>query len=165
MSTFHAPTVPATLADRLNSCAMAIGKRPPCADGSTNIGHTICVGWNDFRGYYLAHYTWDGLHRFGRGDARTSIAAALAVHAKNGPGGSLRVSLRDQDDAAAIELGLIPGPPPPSHEPAWWDDEIGGATRHGIAWMLLQAESLEDYNAMRSDYWAGKPVPVRKKEA
>lgn len=98
-NTFHVPTVPYGIVDALNRRAVAVGsalfaKRSSHADYN---GHAVNVWWNDYRGYYIAEYTWSGRQVMARGTLQSCLNAALNYHRRGALGAKVSVCLRDDD--------------------------------------------------------------------
>jgi hypothetical protein len=102
---FHIPVRPYTPIDALNRHSAALGS-PRYAELTSHAdynGHHVRVWWNDYKGYYIAEYTWDGRQVLARGSFADCLTAALREHERGALGSSASIHPR-ADDAAAIAL-------------------------------------------------------------
>lgn len=160
--TFYVPTRPYSPIDALNRRAAAVGS-PGYAEKAANAdynGHRITVGWNEYRGYYIAQYWWAGRHVLRRGKFQDCLDAALREHNRGALGSSIIVCPRP-DDAEAIAIcethEALLAKEPPQDWLTWRhkcaaesvrDSANPGMMRLHFDWPLMQeAASEEEYRA------------------
>lgn len=162
MVTFFAPEHPYTPIDALNRRAAAMGSpgyAMQAAHADYN-GHRIGVGWNSYRGYYIAEYWWAGRVVLCRGSFADCLRAALDEWRRGALGCSVAITPRE-DDAEALALCQATAELVTAETRDWW------TWRHDIAcrsardyanpgmlvrvfdWDLLQAATDEaDYDRL-----------------
>lgn len=157
---------PYSVIDAINRVAAAQGscRYAALSANADYNGHFVTVSFNDFRGYWVAEYTWSGRVVLRRGSLRDCLEAAKAEYDRGAKGSQVMVSLRqDQsswtDASLCIDLGFVPcsdDRPAIYGEPAWYTDlhrEVNAAfmleRQVGIpaVGFLANATSMADYRA------------------
>ena len=137
MKEYELPTIPYGPIDALNRRAAAVGS-PGYAIKTAHAnynGHHVTVWWNDYKGYYIADYTWAGRIVIARGDFASCFAAAVAYYNKGDLAACVWFTLKEGDEEA---LKLIAS-----------DNRIiekGTASRDWYTWQHECAvQSVKDY--------------------
>ena len=113
--TYHLPVRPYSPIDAVNRAASAKGSpryAQNTADADYN-GHAVRVYFNDYRGYWVADYTWAGRNVLARGPFTSVLDAALREYNRGALGASLAVEVPETHaDAlasaeAACEAGTL----------------------------------------------------------
>lgn len=110
-SIFVLPTKPLSIIDAINRMCLATGGAANAARGSDADynGHNVEVRYNDYRGYWVASYTWSGPNVIARGELEHCLDEAARFYAAQGRGASVHVLARDEKDASACaSRGFIP---------------------------------------------------------
>ena len=158
---FHLPTKPYNVIAAINRCFAAQGswRNAMAASSADYNGHWINLSWNDYRGYYVAEYTWGGRNVVTRSsDAVTAIREAVREYERQGLGASLHVSVRPEDADAVRASGLLrEGAEPEVKEWYTWAHELVGhaywlETKLGVpaTAALLVARDKEDFEHLCS---------------
>lgn len=104
-------TRPYTLIDAVNRAALATGSMQYAmagADADYN-GHRVLVYFNDYRGYWLAEYTWAGRQVLCRGDLGACLRAAKQEYDRGAKGAMVVTDNLDEAGGVAAEvLGYAP---------------------------------------------------------
>jgi hypothetical protein len=75
---FNVPERAYSLTDAYNRGASAVGS-PALARSAESAGyngHCVHVSYNDFRGYYVAYYSWAGINTIARGSFEECLRAS-----------------------------------------------------------------------------------------
>jgi len=138
---------PLSLIDAINRSAAAtgsIGYAMAAADADYN-GHPLSLYWNDYRGYYVLEYYWGERVVLHRGaDFAAALAAGKRELARQGRGGSLSITPRETDLAAArADHNLTEGNVyklPRTGADAWKFEQVSTALRFSATHLLIAAE-------------------------
>lgn len=150
------PTKPLSIIDVINRRALATGHWRNAMVGSDADynGHNVSVWWNDYRKYWIAHYTWSGPHVIARGTLESCLVQAKAFYGRQGRGASVEVNARnDEEVAIAMAAGYIPADLEDRSWQDWKHGEVNNALyyeRQGFGAYthhLVAATSREDYEA------------------
>jgi hypothetical protein len=153
---FVLPTKPLTIIDAINRMVLATGgtRNAQVGSGADYNGHCVSVEFNDYRGYWVASYTWGGDMRFARGDLAHCLTEAKQFYESQGRGASVRVRcLSDADEATCTAHGYMPADAEDKSWRDWKFEQINQALemeRHGFGnytGNLIAATSPEDYAA------------------
>jgi hypothetical protein len=105
------PTIACSLIDTINRVALAQGSVRYAqlgADADYN-GHHVRVWWNDYKGYWIAEYTWAGRQVLARGSFRECLRAAKREYERGAKGSTVLVDPRDwEQEKEALEAGFQP---------------------------------------------------------
>lgn len=153
--TFVLPTRPYSIVDALNRRSLATGGvRAAQLGGHADYnGHAVRVWFNDFRGHWVADYTWAGPVVLARGTLEACLAAAAREYARGALGASAEVIIASEHDAAlARAAGFIPADQEDRSWMDWKFEELNSAMmfdKHGMprTHHLIAATSREDYEA------------------
>lgn len=157
------PTRPYKVVDAINRMAAATGSpRYAMAAASANYnGHMVTVSWNDFRGYWVAGYTWAGWNVIARGYLKYALEAALKEYERGALGSCVHATVRDAEEAKVAEsLGYQPWSKKieAEYNQTWMTElhnKVGEAMQYekwGMAPMvgiLANAKDLADYEAQK----------------
>lgn len=167
---FELQTRPYSVIDAINRCALATGsirsaQIGECADYN---GHSVAVYYNNYRGYWLAEYTWAGRVVLSRGTFEQCVRAAYQEHSRGALGSRVTVDTSADDASPATvharrgfveSFGFTPAPVRwgrgPEPMPSWWTwkhGEAGSAVhldRQGYPAIsaLIAADTREAYMA------------------
>ncbi len=146
MKNLWLPTIPYSLIDCINRVALATGSMRYAAAGADADynGHYITVEFNDYRKYWVAHYTWAGINRLARGSVQDCLRAGADEY-RRGAKGCTVVAGNVPDEALefATSLGYVE-----------YSDEIRDA--HNATWR--DARFAEVNSAMRYERQLGCPA-------
>lgn len=157
------PTRPYKVVDAINRMAAATGSpRYAMAAASANYnGHMVMVSWNDFRGYWVAGYTWAGWNVIARGYLKYALEAALKEYERGALGSCVHATVRDAEEAEIAEsLGYQPWSKKieAEYNQTWMTElhnKVGEAMQYekaGLAplvGILANAKDLADYEAQK----------------
>jgi hypothetical protein len=142
---FVLPTIEGTPIDSLNRRAAAVGSpgyAMQTAHANYN-GHHVSLYWNDYKGYYVADYTWAGRNVIARGTFKQCLDACVTYYEKGHIGACVWITPRVDDpklsdDTEALEL-IAANPQIITKE----EDEANGSH---LTWQHHCAiESVKDY--------------------
>lgn len=153
--TFVLPIRPYSIIDALNRRALAIGGVRAAQLGAHEDynGHAVRVWFNDYRGHWVADYTWGGPVVLARGNLDTCLAAAVREYGRGALGASAEVTVdSDHDATLARAAGFIPAGDEDRSWMDWKFEELNSAImfdRNGMprTHHLIAATSREDYRA------------------
>lgn len=94
MMTFSLATRPYSVIDAVNRMAAATGSMR-YATGAAHAdynGHAVSVTFNDYKGYWIAEYTWSGRNVLARGTLKEALSAAKREYDRGALGASVRAS-------------------------------------------------------------------------
>ena len=163
-STWHAPVIPYSPIDALNRRAAAVGSPSygkATADADYN-GHYVTVGWNEYKGYYIAQYTWAGRRVLCRGTFQSCLAPAISEYRREALGACVHVTARPEDPEALEEIAkypeLVEGDTDSMEWRTWQHDLAAQSVRDyanpgmlviRFDWELMQAaEDAEGYKSL-----------------
>lgn len=151
---------PLNIVDAINRRAAATGSiRYAMAAGDADYnGHPLSLYWNDYRRYYLLDYHWGERVVLHRGeDFAAALTAAKRELARQGRGGTLNVTPRDQDLPAAradadLKEGRLYEMPYPYHPApdAWKFKLLSEAALFNLNHLLVNAKSPAEWEAGRA---------------
>jgi hypothetical protein len=165
---FWLPTRPYSLIEAINRMSAATGS-PRYAELAANSdynGHSVTVGFNDYRKYWVAEYTWAGRVVLCRGSFEDCVRAAKAEHDRGAKGSVVRVRNVPADQIALVEsLGFVAWSEnaEKAHVATFRDaryDEINGAMAYErqlgcpAVGFLANSATLEEYNAKCDAFFA-----------
>lgn len=183
------PMRPYTVIDAINRAAAATGspRYAMLAEGGDYNGHHVVVYFNNYRGYWLAEYTWAGRVVLARGSLLECAAAAAREFDRGARGATVTMTIAADGlasdltriDAGYLEaLGFVRVPleasgasmhyaEMPRELPAWWTWKHSEAHHAlnlerqgwgGATAALLKCETLEEWRSMK---WADR-APHRR---
>jgi|SRR5215475_9128657 len=157
MSTFHILGKPLTLVDMINRRAAAtgsVGYARATADADYN-GHSLALGWNDYRGYYVVHYYWGERVVIYRGtDFKAALIAAKKELSRQGRGATLFIAPKSEDVALAkadpdlTEGDMVEDTRSPDH---WKFKFLGEAKVYRAEYLLINVATEADWHAGLED--------------
>jgi hypothetical protein len=165
MISFWVPTKPFTAIDAMNRMSAATGSiRSAIASGDADYnGHCVEVWFNDYKGYWIGHYTWNGTCVIARGTLREVLTVAVREFAGMGRGAEIRVEVpEDQITEALLVFADFPAIQPrtpetiAAHNATWrtWKHDAVNAVLSSMKWFgpvefeaWGKSETLEEFEA------------------
>jgi hypothetical protein len=167
---FVLPTKPLSIIDAINRRALATGGCRNAAHGSDADynGHNVRVRWNEYRGYWVASYTWSDSHVIARGELAHCLEQTAQFYEGQGRGASAHVEVATPADEEACRAnGFIPEAEEDREWHDWKFDELSVAMeleRRGFGAYttnLIAATSQEDYTSRCEAERRARLAPAR----
>lgn len=173
---YHLAQRPYGVVDAVNRVAAATGsvRYALAASDADYNGHRVSVTFNDYRGYWIAQYTWAGRVVLARGALAECLRAAkaeydrgalgaevVATYSAATPGDQVTPPVSAADfERLCVEAGYEVAPSAGTL-PSWWTplhDKVGEAIsweKHGLGpavSFLVSSKTVEEYEAKLSAY-------------
>lgn len=153
--TFFAPTRPYDIIAAINRVAVATGSTVNAykATNADYNGHSVTVGFNKYRGYWIAEHFWAGRNVLCRGQFEDCLKAAITEYNRGALGSSIFVNCQTPEQEKLCEsLFLIEWSKEREEEhwasfADWRYQYVGVALRNNTTHHLINATSLDDYYA------------------